>query len=66
MRFLRAPEVCERVGLSRMQLWRLERDGKFPKRVQISTNSVGWVGAEVDAWLNERIERRDQQAPEAA
>jgi hypothetical protein len=36
--------------------------GRFPKPVSISDRSVGWVEAEVDAWLEARIAQRDMEA----
>jgi len=41
-------------GLSRPTIWRLEREGRFPARVQISSNRVGWYGHEIKAWLESR------------
>jgi len=41
-------------GLSGVTLWRLERAGKFPARVQLSGNRVGRHGHEVKAWINAR------------
>ena len=59
-RFLRNREVGERTGLSRTTRWRLERDGKFPKRRQISPNSVAWLESEIRSWMEAR------KAPEVA
>jgi prophage regulatory protein len=58
-RLIRKPEVVERVGLSASQIDRLEREGRFPRRVPLGMNSVAWVESEVLAWVRERIERRD-------
>ena len=41
-------------GLSRPTVWRLERDGRFPSRVQISSSRVGWVGSEIQQWIQSR------------
>jgi prophage regulatory protein len=49
--------VCERTGLSRSTLWRLERRGAFPPHRQISTNAVGWLEEEVNAWIRSRASR---------
>lgn len=38
-------------GLGYTTLFRLERDGKFPARRQLSPGRVGWVKSEVEAWL---------------
>ena len=38
---------------------RLEKAGKFPKRVQLGSNRVGWVESEVLDWLEERLLARE-------
>ena len=51
------------------QLDRLAADGKFPKPVKIGARAAGFVAAEVDAWIAERIRKRDegeQSAPQPA
>ena len=57
-RFIRKTEVCARTGYSHVHLWRLERAGKFPRRVQLGPNSVAWVEAEIEAWQQERVDAR--------
>lgn len=42
------------VGLSRAQISRLVRTGKFPLPVPLGPNSVGFLRSEIDAWLAER------------
>lgn len=49
------PEVCRRVGYSVMHIWRLEQAGKFPGRIHLGPNSVGWL----EAWIKERLAARD-------
>ena len=41
-------------GLSRTSRWRLEREGKFPRRVQLSPGRVGWIGSEILNWIKSR------------
>lgn len=53
-RVIRKPEVLARVGLSDVTIWRLERDGQFPKRIQLGPNSVGWLSTEVDQWIERK------------
>jgi len=53
-RFLREPEVGQITGLSRTTRWRLERDGRFPKRRQISPNAVAWLASDVEEWMQSR------------
>ena len=57
MKILRFAEVRETTGLSRSSVWRLEHRGKFPRRLQLSSNAVGWLEHEVLAWLEARTRR---------
>jgi len=54
MRFLRSKEVVDKVGLSRVSVWRLEAAGDFPPRRQITPKTVAWVEHEVEAWMDAR------------
>ena len=58
---LRAPQVCERIGLSRPTLWRLVRSGEFPGPIPLTTGgrAVGWSSNEVAAWLEGRVRSRE-------
>ena len=57
-RIMRSEEVDEVIPYSRNHIRRLEALGKFPKRVQIGANRVGWVRAEVEQWLDDRMGAR--------
>jgi prophage regulatory protein len=61
MRVLRFPDLKERKGInfSRMHIDRLEKDGKFPKRVRLGKKSVGWVDQEVDDHIAALAAERD-------
>ena len=65
---LRQKKVCEIVGYSPMHLWRLERLNKFPKRIKLGPNSVGWISTEIFEWVESKIAERDarQQRQRAA
>ena len=52
---LRFPTVRERTGLSRSTIWRLERQGEFPKHRRTSANAVAWVEAEVLSWIHLKV-----------
>jgi predicted DNA-binding transcriptional regulator AlpA len=54
MHILRTSDVTRLTGLSRTTLWRLERQGKFPTRIRLGTNSVGWRDEEVQHWVETR------------
>lgn len=57
-RIITRKELRRRVPYSTVQIWRLEKDGTFPRRVQLGPNRVGWVEAEVEAWLRQRMAHR--------
>ncbi len=58
MKVLRKREVADRIGVSLMTLWRWEKSGDFPRRVQLGQSSVGYLEDEIDQWLQARAERR--------
>jgi len=58
----RKPAVLKRCGFSNSTLYELISAGEFPRPVRIGARAVGWVSAEVDAWLAARIAERDQEA----
>ena len=60
-RLVRMPEVVARIGLCERTINRMHRAGKFPPKVQISANSIGWREADIDRWIAER-EQVAQQA----
>ena len=49
----------ELVLYSPQHIARLEKAGKFPKRVQLGSNRVGWVESEVLDWLQTRLDVRE-------
>lgn len=51
---LRLPAVQDQTGFSRSTIERLEKQGKFPARVRLSENSVGWYADEIQAFLSSR------------
>jgi prophage regulatory protein len=50
-RIIRKPELFAKIGLSDATIWRMERSGRFPQRIQLGGNSVGWFDTEIDEWL---------------
>lgn len=57
---LREPERKRLTGLSRVQWWRLEKEGRVPRRVQLGDNSVGWLRNEIQEWISRRAALRAQ------
>jgi prophage regulatory protein len=59
---IRFPQLQQLVGLSRVTVWRMENAQQFPRRIRLSTNSVGWKVSEIEKWLRTR-ERGQIRAP---
>ncbi len=51
-------ELCRLLGKSRTTIWRWERDGRFPKRIQTGANSVAWLLQEIRDWIAARAAER--------
>jgi prophage regulatory protein len=44
---------------------RLEKQGKFPERIQIGARRVGWYLSDIEAWLAERVRGRSLHQDES-
>lgn len=53
---LRLPDVKASTGLSRSTIYLRVSQGTFPKPVSLGGRAVGWLQAEVQEWLQRRIE----------
>ena len=58
MKMISKRQLKELVLYSPQHIARLEKAGKFPKRVPLGSNRVGWVLEEVLEWLQERLDKR--------
>lgn len=54
MDIYRIKDLTKMLRVSSMTLWRWERAGKFPKRIQLGPNCVGWLADDIKAWLDAR------------
>ena len=63
-RIIRYAELKQIVGFSRMQIWRLEQSGHFPKRIRLAPGRnarVGWSLSEIYEFIEEKkAERQDE------
>jgi len=62
-KIIRKTELLELVKLSRSTIWRLEKQGSFPKRRRISRRLVGWLLSEVEDWIASRPSATPQEMP---
>ena len=69
-RFIRLKDVKNQVGFKRSKIQELASAGLFPKPIKLGTlkspnafdcRTNFWVQNEVDVWMAEKIEERDQK-----
>lgn len=60
---MRMREVCAVTGLSRSGIYRLLRDGCFPKPVPLTRHVSAFTSTEIQQWINARIAERDGMPP---
>ena len=57
-KFLRLKRVIEVTGLSRSQIYVLEKRGNFPARISIGARAVAWDSEEIALWQQRLIDSR--------
>ncbi|MGE3227862.1 MAG: helix-turn-helix transcriptional regulator [Hyphomicrobium sp.] len=50
-------ELLKLVPYSDQHILRLEKAGKFPKRIDLGENRVGWHLVSIETWINSRQTR---------
>ncbi len=54
-KILRLPTVKDLTGLSRSTIYLRISKNEFPAPISLGGRAVGWVEADVNAWLSEKI-----------
>lgn len=54
-KILRLRATQDWTGLSRSTIYLMMRVGTFPKNILIGARAVGWLEADVQAWIDSRI-----------
>jgi prophage regulatory protein len=49
------------IKYSKSQLWNLEKENKWPKRIYLSQVRVVWLESEIDQWIADRVADRDSK-----
>ena len=60
-RIIRLPAVEIKTGLKHSAIYQKMAEGDFPRPVPLGPKAVGWIEAEVDAWIDDRIAERDDR-----
>ncbi len=54
---LRLRQVVARTGLSRSTIYERIQAGEFPAQISLGARAVGWLEADIDAWIAALVER---------
>ena len=54
LRIIRIKELCKKLGVSPVSIWRWERAGLLPSRVNLGPRLVGWRNHDIEKWLEEK------------
>ena len=60
-RMLRLQQVIEKTGLGKTTIYQMQKSASFPHSVPMTSRSVRWIEAEVDAWVAQRAYLRMPQ-----
>ena len=61
MKAIKLPRVREITSLSNATIYRLIKQGAFPKQIKLSERTVVWNMDEIDNWLQEKMDIREVQ-----
>ena len=63
-RLIRIKDVVQLTGISKSYIYQLCNNNLFPKSIQLipGGTSVAWVEGEIQQWIEERIQSRNEAA----
>ena len=61
-KILKVKQVAEEINVSVPQVYKLVSLGRFPKPIKLGERGSGWLTSEIDAWLQSRVDIRDEEA----
>ncbi len=56
---LRPSQVARMLGISKPTIWRLEKKGDFPPKIQLGSNMTGYLADDIEEWISKRITEGD-------
>jgi len=59
VKVLKLKSVIEKTSLCHSTIYKLISEGNFPKPIDLTGRAVGWVDAEIDAWIMSKVAIRD-------
>ncbi len=61
MKLIRITAVMERTGLAKSTIYKYMKKGIFPKTIKCGTRFAAWEESEIEAWIQNAIDRRDRE-----
>jgi len=58
-RLLSMADVEEMVGFCKVTIYKMIREGRFPRQVHLGPNKVAWLQSEVLGWIGDRAKARE-------
>ena len=58
---LKVKDVASEISISVPQVYKLVSLGRFPKPIKLGERGSGWLTTEIDAWLQSRVDARDEE-----
>lgn len=62
---MRLPDVMAACGISRSLIYRLAKEGSFPRPVRVSARLSAWNSTDIQAWIDERCGDASGDGPAA-
>ena len=62
MKVLKIKQVAAEINISVPQVYKLVSLGRFPKPIKLGERGSGWLITEIDAWLQSRVDVRDEDS----
>jgi len=59
---LKLEEVKKLTRISRSGIYLKISKGVFPAPISLGGRAIGWLEPELEAWINDRIEQRDEKS----
>ena len=59
---LKVKQVATEINVSVPQVYKLVSLGRFPKPIKLGERGSGWLTSEIDAWLQSRVDVRDEDS----
>lgn len=56
MQIIDLTQLMNKVPLGKSTIYAYVKAGKMPAPIKLGDRAVGWIEAEIDAWLKERVE----------